>query len=434
MVDVAEVKIWGELVGAVRWDQNRKLASFQYDKKFLNKNWDISPIKMPVNNGDRIYSFPELIPSINSQEDTFQGLPGLLADSLPDKYGNQLIDAWLAEQGRAPDSMNPVEKLCFIGTRGMGALEFQPAQFKKASNTFNIEVDSLVALSKKIVNQKEAFHANLSNDEKEALNQILRVGTSAGGMRAKSIIAFNEKTEEVRSGQTGAPKGFEHWILKLDGVNEEQLGDPKGYGRIEMAYSLMAKDCEIEMTKCRLLKENKRAHFMTKRFDREGSDIKHHIQTFCAMQHYNYNQVQSYSYEQLFQTMRMLRLHYPDAEQMFRRMVFNILANNYDDHTKNFAFRLKKDGMWKLAPAYDVTYSYNPGSKWVSQHALSVNGKRNSISKNDLLTVAKSINIKKANLIIKQMSDVIMKWPDYAEQTAVDPIKRDAINTTLTRF
>ena len=434
MVDSAEIKIWGELIGAVLWDEASRLASFQFDKKFLTKKWDLSPIKMPLSNGNRIYSFPELLPSKDSTENTFQGLPGLLADSLPDKYGNQLIDAWLAEQGRAPGSMNPVEKLCFIGTRGMGALEFQPAQFKKATNTFNIEVDSLVELSKKILNQREAFNTNISNDEKETLNHILKVGTSAGGMRAKAIIAFNEKTEEVRSGQTRVPKGFEHWIIKLDGVNEEQLGDPVGYGRIEMAYSLMAKDCEIEMTKCRLLEENGRAHFMTKRFDREGSDIKHHMQTFCAMQHYDYNQVQSYSYEQLFQTMRMLRLDYPNAEQMFRRMVFNVIANNCDDHTKNFAFRLKKGGLWELAPAYDVSYSYDPKSSWVSQHALSVAGKRKNISKNDMLAVAKSINIKKANQIINQINDVVKKWPNYAEQTNVDSNKRDAINSTLTVF
>jgi len=389
---------------------------------------------MPLSNNDRIYSFPELLPSKNSKEDTFQGLPGLLADSLPDKYGNQLIDVWLAEQGRASDSMNPVEKLCFIGTRGMGALEFQPAQLKKATNTFNIEVDSLVELSKKILNQREAFNTNLNNVEKEALNHILKVGTSAGGMRAKAIIAFNEKTEEVRSGQTRVPIGFEHWILKLDGVNEEQLGDLVGYGRIEMAYSLMAKDCDIEMTQCRLLEENGRAHFMTKRFDREGSDIKHHIQTFCAIQHYDYNQVQSYSYEQLFQTMRMLRLNYPDAEQMFRRMVFNVIANNCDDHTKNFAFRLKKGGVWELAPAYDISYSYDPNNSWVSQHALSVAGKRKNISKDDMLAVAKSINIKKANQIINQINDVVKRWPDYAEQTNVDSKKIDVINSTLTVF
>jgi len=431
MVDSAEIKIWGEPVGAVRWDEKKLLASFQYDNRFLSKNWNLSPIKMPISNGSRVYSFPELLSSKNSKEDTFNGLPGLLADSLPDRYGNQLIDAWLAEQGRAPDSMNPVEKLCFIGTRGMGALEFQPAMFKKATNTFSIEVDNLVKLSNHILNNRETFQANLSLNEKEALKHIFKVGTSAGGMRAKAIVAFNESTGEVRSGQTRVPKGFEHWIIKLDGVNEKELGDSKGYGRIEMAYYLMAKDCEIEMTECRLLEENNRAHFMTKRFDREGSDSKHHIQTFCAMQQFNYNEVQSYGYEQLFQTMRILRLDYPQAEQMYRRMVFNILANNCDDHTKNFAFRLKENGVWEIAPAYDVSYSYDPTSRWVSQHALSVNGKRTNISKDDLMSVAKSINIKKAEQIINQVSEIVGNWPSYAEKTKVNASKRDSITSTF---
>ena len=426
MVDVAEVKIWGEFAGAVAWDEITQIASFEYDTTFLTKGLDLAPLIMPITSGKQIFSFPEL-----RGNTTFNGLPGLLADSLPDKYGNQLINTWLAEQGGAPNSMNPVEKLCFIGTRGMGAMEFQPAYFKKATYTFSIEVDSLVELSKKILNQREAFQANLSNNEKEALKHILKIGTSAGGMRAKAIIAFNEKTEEVRSGQTRTPKGFEHWLIKLDGVSDEQLGDPKGYGRIEMGYYLMAKDCEIEMTECRLLEENDRAHFMTRRFDREGSNVKHHIQTLCAMQHFDYNEVQSYSYEQLFQTMRLLRLPYPQAEQMYRRMVFNVLANNCDDHTKNFAFRLKEGGIWELAPAYDVSYSYDPHSKWVSQHALSINGKRNNISKNDLLTVAKSMNIKKADQIINQINGIIKKWPAYAEQTKVAPGKRDAITSTL---
>ena len=429
MVDVAEVIVWGELAGAVRWDQNRGLADFQYDNKFLTKEWNLSPIKMPTSSGKQIFSFPEL-----RGNSTFIGLPGLLADSLPDKYGNQLIDTWLAEQGRTPDSMNPVEKLCFIGTRGMGAMEFQPAHFKKATYTFSVEVESLVELSNKILNQRQKFHANLNARDKDAMKDILRIGTSAGGMRAKAIIAFNEKTGEVRSGQTRVPKGFNHWLIKLDGINEEQLGNPGGYGRIEMAYYLMATDCGIEMMESRLLEENGRAHFMTRRFDREGSDTKHHIQTFCALQHFDYKEVISYSYEQLFQTMRLLKLPYPQAEQMYRRMVFNVMANNCDDHTKNFAFRLKKDGVWELAPAYDISYSYDPVSQWVSRHALSVNGKRNNISKNDLLTVAKSMNIKKAEQIIKQINEIIKKWPAYAEKTKVNPKKGDAITPTLITF
>ncbi len=426
MINTAFIKIWGETIGAVAWDENTKLASFEFDPAFLAKKQDLSPIRMPISTGNQIFSFPEL-----RNTTTFNGLPGLLADSLPDRYGNQLIDAWLAQQGRPANSMNPVEKLCFIGTRGMGALEFQPAHFKTAKNTFSVEVESLIKLSKKILQQRSGFETKLDEGEQQAMKDILRIGTSAGGMRAKAIIAFNEKTNQVRSGQTRVPKGFEHWLIKLDGVNDEQLGDPKGYGRIEMAYHLMAKDCEIEMTQCRLLEENDRAHFMTKRFDREGSEVKHHIQTFCAMQHYDYNEVRSYSYEQLYQTMRILRLPYPQAEQMFRRMVFNVLAQNCDDHTKNTAFRLKENGQWELAPAYDVSYAYRASSKWVSQHALSINGKRENITKHDLLTVADSMNIKKAGQTIKQISQIIQGWPQYAEQTKVESQKRDAITTTL---
>ena len=426
MVKSAFVNIWGVTIGAVAWDDNTLLGSFEYDSKFLTMDLNLSPLKMPISSGKQIFSFPEL-----RDNTTFNGLPGLLADSLPDKYGNLLIDSWLAEQGRPSNTMNPVEKLCFIGTRGMGALEFQPSKFKKATNTFSVEINSLVELSKKILNQRDNFQTNLNANEKGAMMDIIKISTSAGGMRAKAIIAFNEKTGEVRSGQTRVPKGFEHWLIKLDGISDEQSGDPKGYGRIEMAYYLMAKDCEIEMMECRLLEESDRAHFMTKRFDREGSDAKHHIQTFCAMQHYNYNDVLSYSYEQLFQTMRLLRLSYPQADQMYRRMVFNVLAKNCDDHTKNTAFRLKYDGIWELAPAYDICYSYKLSSKWVSQHVLSINGKRENISKNDLLAVAKSMNIKKAEQIIKQISEVVQKWPQYAEQTKVESKKTDAINSTL---
>lgn len=426
MVKTAFVKLWGEIVGAVAWDENTQLGSFEYDSTFKAKNIELAPLKMPISSGKRIFSFPEL-----NKNRTFNGLPGLLADSLPDKYGNQLIDAWLAEQGRAINSMNPVEKLLFIGTRGMGALEFEPSRYKKATNTFSVKVDDLVTLSKKILNKRENFEVSLDNNEKSAMMDIFKIGTSAGGMRAKAIIAYNEKSRDVRSGQTRVPEGYEHWLIKLDGVNDQELGNPKGYGRIEMAYYLMAKDCEIDMMECRLFEENNRAHFMTKRFDREGPEEKHHIQTLCAMQHFDYNEVHSYSYEQLFQTMRLLKLPHPQAEQMFRRMVFNVLACNCDDHTKNIAFRLKKGCVWELAPAYDISWSFDPNSEWVSQHALSVNGKRKNISRDDLLSVARSIKIKKGAQIIKQMSEVINNWPAYAEQTKVESKKRDLISSTL---
>jgi serine/threonine-protein kinase HipA len=338
------------------------------------------------------------------------------------------------QQGRAENSMNPVEKLCFIGIRGMGALEFEPAQIKTNTRTFALELDGLIEVAKKILNEREAFLTNLNKEDEKAMMDVLKIGTSAGGARPKAIIAYNEKTGVIKSGQGKAPKGFNHWLIKLDGVSDSQFGASTGYGRVEMAYYLMAKACEIEMTECRLLEENGRAHFMTQRFDREDGDIKHHIQTFCAMQHFDFNNVNSYSYEQLFQTMRLLRLPYPQAEQMFRRMVFNVMARNCDDHTKNFAFRLRKGQNWELTPAYDMCHAFRPGSEWVSQHALSINGKRNAITKEDLVTVAKLMNIKKATEIIQQTSEVIKNWMSFAEETKVEQSLKVVIGKTHCTF
>lgn len=425
----ANINIWGEFVGAVAWDENTQTASFEYDSTFISKKWDLSPLKMPLNSSSRIFSFPEL-QGIN----TFKGLPGLIADILPDKYGNQLINAWLARHGRPENSFNPVELLCFIGTRGMGALEFEPAVFKSNKRAFDIELDSLVDVTQKMLSLRKGFETTLKENEEAAMREILRVGTSAGGARPKAIIAYNEKTKQVKSGQTKAPKGFTHWLIKLDGVSEAQFGKSYGYGRVEMAYYNMATACGIEMMKSRLHIENNRAHFMTRRFDREGSEQKHHIQTLCAMQHYDFNDIRSYSYEQLFQVMRLLRLPYPQAEQLYRRMVFNVLARNCDDHTKNFAFRMKKDQDWELAPAYDICHAYRPDSEWVSHHALSINGKRTGISKNDLLSVAKSMNIKKADRIINDIDTVVSRWPDFSDEVQVNTELRDAIKSTLISF
>ena len=415
MITTAFIKIWNETVGAVAWNIETRIASVEYDSKFITKNWDLAPLKMPLKGSSRrIFSFPEL-----KDIKTFKGLPGLLADVLPDDYGNQLINNWLAQNGRPENSMNPVEMLCFIGTRGMGALEFEPSQFKVNKRAFDIEVDSLVNISQKMLQKREGFETNLNKDEQQAMLDILKIGTSAGGARPKAIIAYNEKTGQVKSGQTNAPKGFEHWLIKLDTVSDIQFGESTGYGRIEMGYYLMAKACEIEMMECRLMEENGRAHFMTKRFDRQDGDTKHHIQTLCAMQHYNFNQITSFSYEQLFQTMRLLKLPYPQAEQLFRRMAFNVIARNCDDHTKNFAFILKQNENWELTPAYDVCFAYRPESTWVSQHNLSINGKRKDITKDDLLILAKSMNIKKANQIIQQTNDVVRKWATFAEEAKV---------------
>lgn len=423
MITTAFVKIWGETVGAVAWNAATGIASFEYDSKFISTKLDLAPLKMPItNSAKRIFSFPEL-----RDLKTFKGLPGLLADVLPDDYGNQLINSWLAQNGRPENSMNPVELLCFIGTRGMGALEFEPSQLKPSKRAFDIEIDSLISISQKMLLKREDFQTNLSEDEQKAMLDILKIGTSAGGARPKAIITYNEKTGQVKSGQTTAPKGFEHWLIKLDTVSDIQFGESTGYSRIEMAYYLMATACGIEMTECKLMEENGRAHFMTKRFDREGATQKHHIQTLCAMQHYDFNQIMSFSYEQVFQTMRLLRVPYPQAEQMFKRMVFNVIARNCDDHTKNFAFRLKQGGVWELAPAYDICFAYRPESEWVSQHNLSINGKRKNITKEDLLAVAKSMNIKRANRIIEQISETVVDWYTYAEQAKVEKHHKVAI-------
>ncbi len=431
MVTTAFVKIWGNTVGAVAWDSDSQYASFEYDPRFLEKGWELSPIKMPLSQGSRIFSFPDLRKPKYSEFDTFKGLPGLLADVLPDKYGNALINSWLAQNGRPPDSMNPVEQLCFIGTRGVGALEFEPSTMGVAKNTFEVELDSLVTVAQKMLAYRENFKTDLSQDETQSMREILKIGTSAGGARPKAVIAYNDKTGEVRSGQTLAPKGFKHYLIKLDGVSDAQFGQSHGYGRVEMAYYHMALNCGIEMMPSLLLEENGRAHFMTMRFDRDEGNTHHHVQSWCAMTHRDFNDVHSFSYEQLFQTMRELRLSYPEAEEMFRRMVFNVVAKNCDDHTKNFSFMLKQNGHWTLAPAYDLCHAYRPDSVWVSQHALSINGKRQNITRDDLLAVAKQMNIKKAPAIIDQVVNVVGQWPQYAKAQGVDKQKIKAIEGTL---
>jgi serine/threonine-protein kinase HipA len=433
MVDSAIVKIWGETVGAVRWDESQQLAYFEYERNFIPKDWDLSPLKMPINNGARIYSFPELRKGKDNPTDTFKGLPALLSDSLPDKYGNQLINIWLTQQGRPENSMNPVEQLCFIGTRGMGALEFETALFKDGKRAATLELESLVDIAQRMLNKRETFQTNLHTNEEKAVAEILKIGTSAGGARPKALIAYNRLNGVVKSGQGNAPEGFEHWLIKLDGVSDAQFGESTGWGNVEYAYYLMAKACGIEMTECRLLEEHGRAHFMTRRFDREG-DTKHHIQTLCALQHYNYNEMFAYSYEQVFQTMRLLRLTYPEAEQMFRRMVFNALATNCDDHTKNFSFRLKKGEHWRLAPAYDVCFAYNPNNSWVSQQTLSINLKRRDFLKEDFITVAKANNIKKGEQILEEINQTVGRWEDFAIQAKVDEKHMKLIQRNLHTF
>ena len=325
MVNLAKVYIWGEYAGAVLWNENTASASFEYVPSFAKKGWDLSPLMMPLNE-NRAHSFREL------SKDTFMGLPGLLADALPDAYGKALLDRWLASLGRT--FANPVERLCYQSKRSMGALEFVPAKDHYLDQSSAIEISSLVHVAAEVLSNKADLQTNLKEDTKEALVNIIKVSTSAGGQRAKAVIAYNDTTGEVRSGQVDAAKGFCHWLLKLDGVTNAALGDPQHYGKIEYAYYKMALKAGIDMTECRLLEENGRAHFMTKRFDRIGSSEKIHMQTLCGMAHYDYKMLHAYSYEQAFQVMRRLRLPYGQAEQMFRRMVFNVIARNQDDHSR----------------------------------------------------------------------------------------------------
>lgn len=425
MVNLANIKIWDNIVGYLLWREETETATFEYAPEFKRLGLDLSPIEMPISQ-QRVFAFS------NISKETFLGLPGLFADSLPDAYGKALLDRWLASNGR--HFANPVERLCYQGKRSMGALEFEPAQNDYLETSSNIEIDSLVATAREVLNQKEAFSTNMS-DTKEALINIIKVGTSAGGQRAKAIIAYNDETKEVRSGQIEAPEGFEHWLLKLDGVTNSELGDPQHYGKIEYVYYLMAKEAGIEMSECRLLEENGRAHFMTKRFDRQKNH-KIHMQTLCGIAHYDYKMLRAYSYEQAFQVMRRLRLPYNQAEEMYRRMVFNVIARNQDDHTKNISFLMNRSGKWSLSPAYDVSWAYNPQGNWTSKHQMSINNKWDEITRADLIATAKNMNIKRPELIIEQVIYSVNLWYKFAKEYDIpnDTIKQIGDTLQLSNF
>lgn len=422
MVTLAKVYIWGEYAGAVLWNENTETATFEYEPSFSKNGWDLSPLMMPISD-NRPRSFREL------SKETFMGLPGLLADALPDAYGKVLLDRWLTSLGRT--FANPVERLCYQGKRSMGALEFIPAKDDYLEQSSSIEISSLVETASKVLSTKSELDTNLKENTKEALINIIKVSTSAGGQRAKAVIAYNDKTGEVRSGQVDVPKGFSHWLLKLDGVTNTALGDPQHYGKIEYVYYKMALNAGLEMNECRLLSENGRAHFMTKRFDRIGENEKVHMQTLCGLAHYDYKMLRAYSYEQAFQVMRRLRLPYVQAEQMFRRMVFNVVARNQDDHTKNISFLMNKAGTWKLSPAYDVSWAYNPTGEWTSHHQMSINNKWDNISRADLLAVANSMHIKRANDIINEICNAISMWQTTAKEYDIPSEIIKTIDSTL---
>ena len=410
MVDVARVKMFGLPVGTFRWDERYELAQFEYERSFVGRGLEPSPLMMPVREG-RVYSFANL------NRETFMGLPGMLADSLPDTYGRALFDRWLSLTGHT--SSNPIETLCFLGKRCMGALEFEPAIDISFNQNQLFEIESLVDVARDALKEKATFDTNLADDTKAAIAEILRLGTSAGGQRAKAIIAYNKTTGEVRSGQLEAPDGFDYYLIKLDGVTARAgFRETENYGRLEYSFYKLAKNCGIEMTECSLIEENGRAHFLTQRFDRENGK-KIHMQTLCALAHYDFRLLRGYSYEQAFNVMRSLRLPYSAAKEMFRRMVFNVVVRNQDDHTKNISFLMGEDGRWRLSPAYDMGYAYNPNGGWTSMHQMSIAGKFDDITKDDLLSFARANNIKDANDVISEVLDGVASWPGMAKECGV---------------
>ncbi len=425
---IAEVRLWGRTIGAVSLEPDRDVAAFQYDPKFARSGIEVSPLVMPLT--DRVYEFPTLA------KNTFHGLPGLLADSLPDKFGNALIDAWLATQGRTPASFGAVERLCYTGSRGMGALEFAPAQGPQQRTANKIEIDALVRLASEVLTNRHQLQGHFHQAGKaQALHDILQVGTSAGGARAKAVIAWNASTQEVRSGQIAAGEGFDYWLLKFDGVSgnkDKELDDPAGYGAIEYAYYLMAKAAGITMSECRLFEENGRRHFMTRRFDRQAGGEKLHMQSLCALAHFDFNQAGAYSYEQALMTIRQLNLPMSSIEEQFRRMAFNIVARNQDDHVKNIAFLMNKQGLWALAPAYDVTYSYNSVGAWTATHQMTMNAKRDAFTLSDFDACAKSAMMKRgrARAIVQEVTTAVQQWPEFAATAKLTSTARDAISRT----
>lgn len=425
----ASVELWGKQIGAVSWLEDRGIGVFQFTPAFAQSGIEVSPLMMPLRNEP--YQFPEL------SKQTFKGLPGMLADSLPDKFGNAVINTWLAQQYRTPESFNPVERLCYTGTRGMGALEFKPALKAAPTAGRKIVVDRLVALSNRILDQRDQLQGKFDIEaEDNVIEEILRVGTSAGGARAKAILAWNESTGEFRSGQVQAEKGYSHWLMKFDGVganSDKEVADPLGFGRIEYAYYLMARQAGIVMMPSRLHEEGGRAHFMTKRFDRTDSGAKLHYHSLGGLMHFDFNRAGDYSYEQALQVIRQLRLPAQDVDQQVRRVFFNVLARNQDDHVKNIGFLMNPTGEWRLAPAFDVAYGYNAEGAWTSRHQMSLHRKRDGFVAADLIALAKAGGIKapKAKQLIEEIGVAVRNWREHAATAAVTAEHTGAIERTL---
>lgn len=428
MISTALVKLWGTVIGAVSLDDTKRSAAFEYDSSFISSGIEVSPIVMPLKKG--VYTFPSL------SYESFHGLPGLLSDSLPDKFGNELINVWLTKQGRLPESFNAVERLCYTGTRGMGALEYEPAVSSIVEESSQIQVSELVELASMVLSNRKNLKVVLEECDKkrlsESLKHIISMGTSAGGARAKALIAWNPKTNEVRSGQIETNSDFEYWLMKFSGVSgnkdkeDEDLAD---FGMIEYAYYLMAIDCGINMMPCRLLNDGKNYHFMTKRFDRTAEGKKLHMQSLAAIGHFDFNAAGTTSYEQCFTILNTLGLGHHEKLDMFRRMVFNVAACNCDDHVKNISFLMDKSGKWTLSPAYDVSFAYNPDGAWTSSHQMSINGKRKKIAASDFDTCARIAGLKNAEVkaVVSEVCTSLSHWKEFAATAGVTGERAEAI-------
>lgn len=423
----AKVYLFDLFVGGLLWDEETQLGLFEYDPEFVKTGIEISPIHLPLK-ADQTYAFPSL------SRDTYKGLPAILADSLPDDFGSALIDAWLAKEGRDKSTFTPVERILYQGARGMGALEYRPALDGAAKASESFQIQALVELASEVLSQRESLADRLAKHDPSvddtALQRLIQVGTSAGGARAKAVIAMND-AGEIRSGQVKAPKGFNYWLLKFDvAKNTDVLADSQGYGRIEFAYSVMAKAAGITMTPCQLLQEGGRAHFLTKRFDRTDDGDKIHMATLCALDHADYKKPGGYSYEEAFGVLRVLGLTREEAVEFYRRLVFNLVARNQDDHTKNISFLMDQNGTWSLSPAYDVSWSYLPGNFWVETHQMTVNGKRDKFELADLEAAAKQVKGIDAHSIIKEVCAAVKRWREIAESVGVAPKMIDEIEAT----
>ena len=422
-VSVIEVRIWGQRVGAVALDERLGYYAFAYEPVWQRAGIELAPLTLPLDDRRTAFVFPNL------PDATFRRLPGMLADALPDDFGNALIDAWMAERGFEKSEVTPLDRLAYMGKRGVGALEFKPARGSQSESAVPLEMKSLVENARRLVEGDLSIDAHAN----AAIANIIQVGTSAGGARAKAVIAWNRKTNTIRSGQFDAAEGFEHWLLKFDGVGKYlELSAGTDSGRIEYAYHLMAKAAGIDMSECRLLEENSRAHFMTRRFDREvisGKTTKHHLQSLCAMDHLDFKQRGTHSYAQLFMAVARLNLEDRALEQVFRRMAFNVMARNCDDHTKNFAFRLKQGGGWELAPAYDLTHAYNPRGEWTYQHLMSVNGKFKEIGREDILVEAERFSVSRPADLLKDVRSALENWPTFSKEAGVSNSTSDRVAT-----